>query len=147
MPEFWQKQPLNEEHIEIRPCLRLKAPRQVGIHPQRRCVILATLLEEGNNPVRSSENRPCAKNPSGYRMTLITIRERNLTSAFKKWCIPQVPGTNNPFKAALEAPVLCIGWQLPTKLPLNAKTIPTNCHTVSVMQIHAEQDNVAVIIK
>ena len=46
---------------------------------------MAMLLEKGNNPVRGSENRPCAKNPSGYRMTLITIRERNLTSTLKNY--------------------------------------------------------------
>jgi len=86
------------------------------------------LLEKGNNPVRSSENRPCAKNPSGYRTTLITIRERNLTSTFKKLFIPKLPGTNNPFKTAFEALGPYIQWQFSTKLPLNMKAIPTDCH-------------------
>lgn len=128
MPEFWQKQPFNEAHIKIRPCLWLKAGSQVGIHPTRRCVILARFLEESNNPVRGSENRPCAENPSGYRTTLITIRERNLTSTFKNLFLSKVPGTNNPFKIALEALGFCIQWWLSMKLPLNTKTIPTDCH-------------------
>lgn len=119
----------------------------MGIHPWGRCVILATLLEEGNNPGGGSENRPCAENPSGYRMTLITIRERNLTSSFKKLFISKVPGTSNPFKIALEALGLCIQWWLSTKLPLNAQTIPTDCHALGAMQIHAVQDNVALFTK
>lgn len=147
MHEFWHKQCLNEEHIKIKPCLCLKAPRRVGIRPQRRCVILAALLEKGNSPLKGSENRPCAENPLGYRMALITIRERNVTSAFKNLCTRKVPDTNNPFKTALGAPGLYIRWQSSTKLPPNAKTIPTNCHIVGVMQIHTVQDNVAVIIK
>ena len=128
MHDFWQKQPLNEEHIKIRPTLWLKALRQVGIQQQRRCVILAMLMEKGNNLVRGSEHRPCAKNPSRYRMTLITIRERKLTSTFKKLFLPKVPGTNNPFKTPFKALGLYIQWQLSTQLPLNNKaSLPTVC--------------------
>lgn len=108
---------------------------------------MAVLLEKGNSPVRGSENRPRAKNPSGHRMTLRTIRERNVTSALEKLCRPQVAGTSNPFRTASEAPGLYSRWQSSTKLPLNAETIPTDCHTAGAMQIHTVQDNVAAIIK
>lgn len=65
-------------------------------------VMLAMFLEKGNNLERGSKNRPVLRNPAGYRTTPITIRERNLTSTFKKLFLFKAPGTNKPFKIALE---------------------------------------------
>ena len=59
---------------------------------------MAVFLEESHNPLRGSESRSHADNPSGCRMTLITSRERNLTSTLKRLFLSKVLGTNNPFK-------------------------------------------------
>ena len=64
---------------------------------------MAVFLEESHNPLRGSENRSRAENPLGCRMILITSRERNLTSIFKKLFLSKALGTNNPFKMHLRS--------------------------------------------
>lgn len=64
---------------------------------------MAVFLEKSHNPLRGSENRSRAENPLGCRMTLITSRERKLTSTFKKLFLSKALGTNNPFKMHLRS--------------------------------------------